>query len=280
MDGREQSVNQDYAALDKSKILELLFSPVRSERTMVAGGSVAHDIPVAAGVLLGADFYLPAEKDGPNIIFFHGKGELLSDYLDAGRLFAEQGLGFIAIDYRGYGWSGGQPTVTAMLQDSQTVFDYVRQQLANEGRSGHLVVMGRSLGSASALELAAWRHKDLAGVIIESGFANTCSLLSSLGIDGESLGINEENGFGNLRKIKGFTKPVLIIHGQKDQLVPLSEAAALHAECAAASKELQVIPGAGHHNIRQITGKLYYEVLSRFARGLGRPARRKKSGVR
>jgi hypothetical protein len=60
----------------------------------------------------------------------------------------------------------------------------------------------------------------------------------------------------------------------------LSEAAALHAECGAAGKELQVIPGAGHNNILQVTGRLYYEVISSFARKLGRPARRKKSGVR
>jgi alpha-beta hydrolase superfamily lysophospholipase len=249
-------------------------------RNQVPAGCTDYDIPVGEGVTVAARFHMPAEKDGPNIIFFHGNGELVSDYDDVGPLYAEQGLGFIVVDYRGYGWSGGEPSVTSMIRDSHTIFDYVREQLAAEGRTGHLVVMGRSLGSASALELAAFRHKDLAGIIIESGFANTCPLLSSLGVDVDSLGITEEVGFGNLRKIKDFTKPIMILHAQNDQIIPVTEAAALHAECAAASKELQMIPGADHNNILQITGRMYYEVISRFVRRLGRPARRKKSGVR
>ena len=280
MDAKEHIVCQDYSALDKPEVVGLLFQPVRMARNQVPAGCIDHDIPVGEEVTVAARFHLPTEKDGPNIIFFHGNGEQVSDYDDAGPLYAEQGLGFIVVDYRGYGWSGGEPSVTAMIRDSYTIFDYVKAQLAAEGRSGHLVVMGRSLGSASALELAAFRPKDLAGIIIESGFANTCPLLSSLGVDVDSLGLTEEVGFGNLLKIKDFTKPIMILHAQNDQIIPVSEAADLHAECAAASKELQVIPGADHNNILQVTGRMYYEVISRFVRRLGRPARRKKSGVR
>jgi hypothetical protein len=280
MDAKEHIERQDYSALDKPEILELLFQPVRMPRNQAPAGCADHDIPVGEGVTVAARFHLPAEKDGPNIIFFHGNGEQVSDYDDVGPLFTEQGLGFIVVDYRGYGWSGGEPSVTSMIRDSYTIFDYVREQLVAEGRTGHLIVMGRSLGSASALELAAFRHKDLAGIIIESGFANTCPLLRSLGVDVDSLAITEEVGFGNLLKIRDFIKPILILHAQNDQIIPLTEAADLHAECAAAGKELQMIPGADHNNILQVTGRLYYEVLSRFARRLGRPARRKKSGVR
>lgn len=280
MDAKKNIVLKDYSALDKAEVLELLFHPVKMARNQAPVGCVDHDIPVGEEVTVAARFHLPKDKDGPNVIFFHGNGELVSDYDDVGSLFAEQGLGFIVADYRGYGWSGGEPSVTSMLGDSHTIFDYVKEQLAAEGRGGHLVVMGRSLGCASALELAASRHEDIAGIIIESGFANTCPLLSSLGLDVGSLGITEKNGFANLAKIKDFLKPILILHAQKDQVIPMTEAAALHAECGAAGKELQMIPGADHNNILQVTGRLYYDVISRFARKLGRPPRRKKSGVR
>ncbi|MCK4839947.1 MAG: alpha/beta hydrolase [Desulfobulbaceae bacterium] len=280
MDAKEDIALQDYSALDKPEVVELLFHPERMARNQAPVGCTDHDIPVEEGVTVAARFHLPAEKDGANIIFFHGNGELVSDYDDAGPLYVEQGVGFVVVDYRGYGWSGGEPSVTSMISDSYKIFDYVRGHLAAEGRTGHLVVMGRSLGCVSALELAACRHKDLAGVVIESGFANTCPLLSSLGVDVAALGITEETGFNNLRKIKDFTKPIMILHAQNDQIIPVTEAADLHAECAAASKELQVIPGADHNNILQITGGMYYEVLSRFVRRLGRPPRRKKSGVR
>jgi len=280
MDVKERLLRRDYSDLDRPEVLKVLFHPVRIERNQPPANCVDHDIPVGDGVTVAARFHLPVEKSGANIIFFHGNGELVSDYDDVGSAFVERGVGFIVVDYRGYGWSRGEPTVTAIISDCHTIFDYAREQLAAEGRGGHLVVMGRSLGSVPALELAAFRQDDLAGTIIESGFANTCPVLSSLGIDVDSQGVTEESGFGNLVKIRAVTKPVLILHAQKDQIIPISEAADLHGECGASSKELQMIPGADHNNIIQVTGPMYYEVISRFAGRLGRPARRKKSGIR
>lgn len=280
MDIKERLLRRDYSALDRPEVLELLFHPVRMEKNRAPAAGVDHDIPVGDGITVGARFHLPAEKDGPNIIFFHGNGELAADYDEAGSSFVDRQTGFIAVDYRGYGWSGGRPSVTTLIRDSHAVFDYVRAQLAAEERRGHLVVMGRSLGSAAALELAAFRHHDLAGVVIESGFANTGPVLGALGIDIEPLGIGEEDGFGNLQKVRAYSKPLLVLHARNDGIIPIGEAAALHAECGAAGKELQIIPGADHNNILQVTGEMYYEVICRFARRLGRPARRKKSGVR
>jgi hypothetical protein len=280
MDVNERKPRRDYSALDRPEVLELLFHPVQMNRNQPPAACVEHDIPVGEGVAIAGRFHLPAEKSAANLIFFHGNGELVADYDEMGALFVERGLGFVVTDYRGYGWSTGEPSVTAMLEDSRVIFDYVKKRLGAEGRTGPLVVMGRSLGSAAALELAASRPDELAGIIIESGFANTGPLLSSLGIDVDALGITEETGFGNRFKIREYTKPVLILHAQNDQVIPISEAADLHAECGAAGKELQMIPGAGHNDILQVTGSMYYEVISRFVGRLGRPARRKKSGVR
>lgn len=280
MDAKERIVRQDYSALDIPEILKLIFHPMSMPHNKPPGGCVDYDVPVGANVTIGIRWHLPAADDGSNIIFFHGNGEVVSDYDEIGPFYTEQGLGFIVADFRGYGWSGGEPTVTSMVKDSHEIFDFVKKKLAEMGRTGNLFVMGRSLGSAPALELAAFRHRELTGVIIESGFANTCPLLSSLGVDVESLGINEENGFGNLLKIKALTKPVLILHAQNDQIIPINEAAELHAQCASPGKELQMIPGAGHNNILQVTGRMYYEVINRFASRAGRARRRKKSGVR
>lgn len=84
----------------------------------------------------------------------------------------DRGVNFLVADYRGYGLSGGVPTVSAMLGDSHHILDYARIRLEANGYGGPLVVMGRSLGSAPALELAA--HRDgIDGLIIESGFALT-----------------------------------------------------------------------------------------------------------
>ena len=280
MQAKEHIVREDYSALDIPEIMSLIFHPVAVVHNEPPEGCVDYDIQVDDGVTIGVRCHLPEQVDSPNIIFFHGNGELVSDYDTVGPMYNQQGLGFIVADFRGYGWSGGEPTVTSMLNDSRKIFDFIKEKLSEMGRTGKLIVMGRSLGSASALELAAFRQSDIAGFIIESGFANTCPLLSTLGVDCDALGIKEENGMGNLQKIKELLKPVLILHAQNDQIIPLEDAAALHAECGATGKELQMIPGADHNNILEKTGRIYFEVVAQFVRKTGRPPRRKKSGVR
>ena len=87
--------------------------------------------------------------------------------------------------------------------------------------------MGRSLGSASVLELAAAHSNLIHGLIIESGFAYAAPLLKLLGIDIEALGFKEAHGFGNIDKIKAFAKPTLIIHAEFDHIIPFSDGQAL-----------------------------------------------------
>ena len=117
---------------------------------------------------------------------------------------------------------------------------------------------------------------DVDGMIIESGFAHTRPVLSALGIDVDGLGVTEEDGFGNLLKIKSYLRPTLIIHGALDQIIGVSEAGELHAECGGGSKELQVVPGADHNSIIEVGGSLYFDLVAGFVRKLGMPRRRKK----
>jgi len=109
--------------------------------------------------------------------------------------------------------------------------------------------MGRSLGSASALELAAAYRKVVDGLIIESGFAYAGPLLQLLGIDLEALGFKEEKGFGNIAKVKKFNKPTLIIHAEYDHIIPFSDGQALFQACPSDSRTFLKIPGANHNDI-------------------------------
>jgi pimeloyl-ACP methyl ester carboxylesterase len=140
--------------------------------------------------------------------------------------------------------------------------------------------MGRSLGAAAALELAASHAEAFAGLIIESGFATTLPLLMNLGIDVAGLGISEEDGFRNVRKISSFTKPTLIIHGQYDEIIPVNSAAILQAQSPARSKEFQVVPGASHNTIIASAGELYFSVIKQFCNkisGIRAPRRRRSN---
>nr|MBF0222449.1 alpha/beta hydrolase [Desulfobulbaceae bacterium] len=171
---------------------------------------------------------------------------------------------FLAVDYRGYGNSGGTPSASSMMLDARAIFQYVQQWLTSENRSGALFVMGRSLGSASALEIAYSFEKEISGLILESAFAQTLPLLLALDVDIQKLGISEMDGFKNVQKIELITKPVFILHAQRDTLLPLVNAEILHSKCAARSKELSIVPGADHNTIINVAGDLYFAVLKQF----------------
>jgi fermentation-respiration switch protein FrsA (DUF1100 family) len=280
MKAKEHIVRQDYSRLDVPEVGQRLFCPSREERGTTPEGCVDLELEVADGLCLGARLHLADELTGPNILLFHGNGETVVDYDEAGRIFREMGGSLLAIDYRGYGWSGGEPTATHLVRDSYAVLDRIREFLAASGRTGALAVMGRSLGSVCALELAAFRPGDFAGLVIESGFAYTMPVLQTAGVDTVALGLTEDDGFGNLLKIRTYQKPVLIIHAMNDELIPVGQAADLQAECPAQARELQMVPGAGHNDIMARTGRMYFEVIKKFLGRMGRPPRRKKPGVR
>jgi len=252
-----------YAKMDQPEVLGYLFHPRRDVDGSPPAGAVDHDFTVEEGVSLGARFFLGREED-PNILFFHGNGEIVSDYDAIGPQYVKHGLSLFAVDYRGYGRSGGSPSVTSMMHDAHAVFKQVKDWLAKTNRTGPLVVMGRSLGSASAVELAASYQEEVAGLIIESGFARTIPLLCCLGVDTAALGLTEADGFKNVEKMKQITKPTLIVHARHDQIIPVMEAETLQVHCAARSKEFSMIPGADHNTIMVRTGDTYFEMIKCF----------------
>jgi len=252
-----------YGKLDQPGVVQFLFHPRKEVDSKPPPGAIDYDIIVEEGVPIGARFYMAGAGD-PNILFFHGNGEIVSDYDSIGPMYNEHGLNLLAVDYRGYGRSGGVPTVSSMIRDAHVIFKEMQHWLQDAKHTGPLVIMGRSLGSACALELAASYQGDISGLIIESGFPHTVPLLNCLGIDTQALGITEADGLKNTQKIAQFAKPTLIMHAQYDQFIPVMSAEILNVQCAARSKEFRMVPGADHNTIMMRTGKWYFETIKRF----------------
>jgi pimeloyl-ACP methyl ester carboxylesterase len=252
-----------YTKLDQPGVVQVLFHPRTEVNATPPPGAIDYEIAVEEDVSVGARFHV-ADTAAPNILFFHGNGEIVSDYDTIGPFYNEHDLSFLAVDYRGYGRSGGTPTVTSMMRDAHVIFKETQNWLKNEKRTGPLVIMGRSLGSACALELASSYEEDLSGLIIDSGFPHTVPLLNCLGVDTQGFGITEADGFKNTEKIAQFSKPTLIIHAQYDQFIPVTSAEMLQVECLARSKEFQMVPGADHNTILLRTGKSYFETVKKF----------------
>lgn len=247
--------------LDRPDVLSRIFHPRREPAMHQApGGAVDVSIPVEGGVEVAGRFHVAGEA-ACNLLFFHGNGEIVADYDDLGPFYKGMGINFLPVDYRGYGRSTGTPTVTGIMRDCHTIFAFARDWLGKYRCAGPLVVMGRSLGSASALELASHYEKDIAGLIIESGFAYLVPLLELLGVDAEALGFREEEGFHNVDKIRGFQKPTLIIHAERDHIIPFSDGQALYDASPAREKTLLKIPGANHNDIFMRGFSAYMEAM-------------------
>jgi alpha-beta hydrolase superfamily lysophospholipase len=235
--------------LDRPEVLATVFHPRPDPEPAPVDPRIRdHGIQVDKGVQVAARFHL-ASTAGANLLFFHGNGEIVSDYDPLAPLYNRLGINFLAVDYRGYGRSSGRPTVSSMLKDCHTILDYVRTWMGHNGCAGPLVVMGRSLGSASAIELAFSRGDDIDALVVESGFAYALPLLRRLGVDVEILGLSEENGFANLDKIRKYTGTTLIIHAEYDHIIPFSDAIALYEASASPEKKLLKIKEANHNDI-------------------------------
>lgn len=258
----------DCPKLDGPEVSQYLFYPRASWNSPISQEGVRDVmIPVEAGVSIGARYHI-FNKQGPSILFFHGNGEIVEDYEDIAFLYSRLSLNFLPVDYRGYGHSTGQPTVSAMLQDARVVFEYTRKWLTLNGCAGPFIVMGRSLGSASALELAESFPDLIDGLIIESGFAHSQTILNLVGVDMKRASITESEGFRHIEKIGRFTKPTLIIHAELDQILPLADGKDLYEASGAANKRLLQIPGADHNSIFMVGLSEYMNAIASFVEGL------------
>jgi alpha-beta hydrolase superfamily lysophospholipase len=251
-------------ALDRPEILQFIFYPRQDFLEKSAASNViAGSIPVEEDVSISYGFYVGG-KNNPNILFFHGNGEIASDYEPIGSIYNQIGLNLFVADYRGYGSSGGKPTLSDMIKDAHPIFEGFQRVLKDGGFSGNLFIMGRSLGSASAIELASHYQSQLNGLVIESGFANVFNLFKYLGFPLESIGVDVPKTPYSLKLLEKISLPTLIIHGEYDQIVPVEEGKALYETIAAKDKHLIIIPGADHNTIMSGGMQQYLQVLHDF----------------
>lgn len=250
--------------LDQPAITSVLFHPRKDRYRPDSLHLLVED-----GVRLGGRLH-KAAPDAPLILFFHGNGETVADYDDLGPYYTGMNISFLVFDYRGYGESGGTPSASTMFKDGH----FINKQLTTILKEHNLapkqiIVMGRSLGSALAIELAVNGEIKPHGLILESPFANTWALVNQLG-GRVPPNIQDDPGFGNVEKMTQLTMPVLLIHGKMDKIIPYSESERLKLVAKSKKKELLLIPGAGHNNLLAEDPKNYFQTIARFVLGVGK----------
>jgi alpha-beta hydrolase superfamily lysophospholipase len=251
----------DYSVLDRPSILMYIFYP-RKDSTPPPKNGFDLSVPVEDRVSITCRFHI-GDRQWPWILFFHGNGEVVSDYDEIAPFYHERRLNLSVADYRGYGTSGGVPSLRNLPGDAQTLFEAARRELTGRGFDHRLWIMGRSLGSISALELA-YRHPDsIQGLIIESGFCSVVRIIKLLGFPPPGVDLQKVDQ-ECLEMIRSISVPSLVLHGEQDTLIPVKEAEDLYRQLGSKRKELLIIPEANHNDIMIVGFKKYFDLLEHF----------------
>lgn len=198
--------------------------------------------------------YLPNLKARYTILVSHGNAEDIGYMLPFLQAMHHHGFAVFAYDYRGYGLSTGTPTERHCYEDVSAAYEYLTHAL--KVPPARIITYGRSIGAAMALELAL--HKPVAGVIMQSPFVSAYRVATRF-----PLFLFDQ--YRNLAKIKRLARPLFIIHGTHDTIVPLWHSVKLYnAATVAPEKRYFWIEGAGHNNTLEVAGEKYWQMLDDF----------------
>ena len=201
----------------------------------------------------------------PTLVWFHGNGELADDLLPLGLRYASEGLGFVAMEYRGYGRAAGAaPTEAGLYADAERLLLALERERGGRGgpeARAPLVVVGYSLGSAIAAELAARGRGDR--FVLVAPFTSITDMASRLAPLLPARLILAER-FDTLAKAQSFRGRVLVIHGAEDELVPFDMGYAVAG--AARGARLVTVPSGHHADVFAAGGGVALREIGLFAR--------------
>jgi pimeloyl-ACP methyl ester carboxylesterase len=244
--------------IDAPAVTQFVFHP-RPEPPGLGLGGVATRT-VSGDAAISGRLY-DAHASRVLLIFFHGNGEIAADYDDLARFYTACGTAFWVVDYRGYGRSSGTPSYRRMFTDADALLRDIATVEETLGKPfDRIVVMGRSLGSASAIYLAAAHPDRISALVLDSPFADGPALIRRLG--GPRLAATSMAGVDdNIDRIARVRQPCLILHGLQDAIIPVSDAEALYAACPGSDKRLLTIEGAGHNDLLMRAFETYFSAL-------------------
>jgi len=237
--------------LDDPRISNVVFYP---RKTSIPDNLPANikvlKFQISENILIGGYFYL-LDKNFPSILLFHGNGEIALDYRYFVDLFFEYGMNLAVVDFRGYGHSSGDPIYSSLITDAFPIYQQFKEWMDDNGVKDSLFVQGRSLGSVCAAEIGSHNPSALKGVIFESGFASIYNMMRRLfRIQGPDITPEFLKEYSNDTRIEKFKKPVLVIHGTMDFIVPSEEGKAIFETIPkGVEKKIVLIEGATHNDI-------------------------------
>jgi fermentation-respiration switch protein FrsA (DUF1100 family) len=200
-------------------------------------------------------------RQAATLLVLHGNGGSRRHRLDWVEDLHGLGWGVFILDYRGYGGSAGTPTEEGLYHDAEAAAKWLKQHGKQQ-----LVYLGESMGCGVAVELAT--RQPAAGLILQSGFS------SAVDVAGKAypylpVRLLMRDRYDSMAKISKISCPVLVIHGERDSLVPVQLGRSLY-EAAREPKEWWVVPGADHNDLPLVGGDEYWQKIEEFLRKIAK----------
>ncbi|WP_447975030.1 alpha/beta hydrolase [Nitrospira sp. Kam-Ns4a] len=209
-------------------------------------------------------WYVEAPGARATLLWCHGNAGNIIHRLDNLALLYQAGLSVLLFDYRGYGRSGGMPSEEGLYRDAEAAARYLEQ--VRQVAPSRLVLFGRSLGAAVAGDLAVRRRS--AGLILESAFPSVASVAKTH-YYGLPVHLLLEARFDLISRLRAVTVPILVVHGDRDDLIPPDLGQQVFA-AAPEPKAWYLVRGAGHNDLYQVGGAAYFQRLTRFVEEVAR----------
>ncbi len=220
----------------------------------IAGGGVQPEdfgvrvedvwLTTSDGVRLHA-WWAPSEGAAFTVLLLHGNAGNLTHRVENIGFLQQLPANVLALDYRGFGRSQGRPSEEGVYRDAEAAYDYLVREADSDGRGvrpEQMVVLGQSLGTAVAVDLASKRP--VGALVLEAGFPSARRVAQqAIPLPGVAYIIRTR--FDSDRKLKGIRAPVLVAHCQQDSVMPYR----LGEELFAAANEPKTFvsyPGACH----------------------------------
>lgn len=188
-------------------------------------------------------WYSKAEEGKPTLLHFHGNGGNIANRPVFFKALADDGLGVLAIDYRGYGASSGEPSEAGFYEDGRSSVKFLTDQ--KHVPLNTIVLYGESIGTGVAVQLAT--EFQAAALILQSPYASVAALGKQrypwLPID-----LLLRDRFDSIEKIENVKVPLLLMHGDIDRVIPIEEAQKLFAK-ANEPKSAAYFEGKGHNDL-------------------------------
>lgn len=185
-------------------------------------------------------WHRPPADGRPVVLYFHGNGGALNLRAERFRSLTADGTGLVALSYRGYGGSSGRPTEAGLLADAAAAYAFTVGHYGPD----RIVMWGESLGTGIAVALAA--DNKVARVILESPFTSTADIAAATYFF-LPVRLLMHDQFRSDERIARVAAPVLVLHGDRDLVVPISYGERLYALIRAPKKFVK-LAGAGHND--------------------------------